>query len=233
MGKNLIQQKRGAARPRYVSPSHLHTTSIRHPDVLGEVEVVDIEHAPGRGTPLAKVRLPDGRHVFVLPFEGMRVGQRVLYTRDATIAPGNTTLVSRIPEGTPVFNLESTPGDGGKFVRAAGGYAVVVGHSPRGSVVQMPSGQLKRFHPECRVTVGNAAGGGRGDKPFMKAGKKFHTYRARAKRFPTVRGVAMNPVSHPHGGGSHNFQGGPTSKKRGTPARANVGKVAPKKTGKK
>jgi large subunit ribosomal protein L2 len=233
MGKNLIQQKRGAARPRYLSPSHRHVAEARHPNVLGEVAVVDIIHAPGRSTPLARIRLPDGKDAYIIPHEGLRVGQKLAYTEDSSVEAGCTTIASKIPEGTPVFNIESKPGDGGKFVRAAGGYAVVVGHSPRGTVIQMPSGQLKRFNPRCRVTIGNAAGGGRGDKPFLKAGKKFHALKARAKRFPVVRGVAMNPVSHPHGGGSHNYPGGPTSKKRGTPPRANVGKIAPKRTGKR
>jgi large subunit ribosomal protein L2 len=233
MGKRLIHQKRGAGRPRYLSPSHRHLSEARHPTYLGPVQVVDIEHAPGRSTPLAKIRLPDGKDVYILPHEGLRVGQTLHYMQEPTIEKGYTTLVSKVPEGTPVFNMESTPGDGGKFVRSGGSYATVVGHSARGSVVQMPSGQLKRVHPLCRVTIGNAAGGGRGDKPYLKAGKKYHAFKSRANRFPVVRGVAMNPVSHPHGGGSHNYPGGPTSKKRGTPPGANVGKIAPKRTGKK
>jgi large subunit ribosomal protein L2 len=234
MGKRLIQQKRGGGRPRYISPSHRHLSEARHPvGVMGECEVIDLEHAPGRSTPLARVRLPDGKTAYVIPHEGLRVGDRIAYTDQPSIERGHTTLVSKIPEGTPVFNIESSPGDGGRFVRSAGSYAVVVGHSPRGTVVQMPSGQLKRLHPSCRATIGNAAGGGRGEKPLMKAGKQFHKRKSTANRFPVVRGVAMNPVSHPHGGGSHNYPGGPTSKKRGTPPRANVGKIAPKRTGKR
>lgn len=233
MGKNLIQQKRGAARPRLISPSHRGVGPVRYPDFVGDAVVEDLWHAPGRTTPVAVVRYPDGKTGLALPTEGVRVGGKIRFTEEATIQPGFVTLLSRIPEGTPVFNIEGNPGDGGKFVRSAGGYATVIGHGAQGTTVQMRSGQLKRFHPRCRATIGNVAGGGRGDKPWLKAGKKHHALKPKAKRWPNVRGVAMNPVSHPHGGGSHNYVGSPTTKKRGTPPRANVGKIAPKRTGKR
>ncbi len=233
MGKNILQQKRGAARPRFLSPSHRHVGEVRHPMVLGDVKVEDLEHAPGRTTPVAIVRLPDGTSAIILPAEGVRVGGVLRYSTESTIQPGHTTLISKVPEGTPVFNIEARPGDGGKFIRAAGSFATVVTHNPDGTLVSLRSGQLKKFHPQCRATIGNVAGGGRDDKPWLKAGKKHHGLRSVAKKWPIVRGVAMNPVSHPHGGGSHNFSGGPTSKKRGTPPRANVGKIAPKRTGRR
>lgn len=233
MGKRLITQKRGAARPRYLSPGHRHLGDVYHPAWLGEATVVDLVHAPGRTTPLARIRFPDGSHQLVLPHEGMRVGAVIHYMQEQSVEPGTTTVVSKIPEGTPIFNIEGSPGDGGKFIRAAGGYATVVGHDPGGTIIQLRSGQLKTFHPLCRATIGNAAGGGRIEKPWMKAGKKFHGFRSTAKRFPKVRGVAMNPVAHPHGGGSHNFVGKPNSMARGTPPGRNVGKIAPKRTGRR
>jgi len=233
MGKNILQQKRGAARPRFISPSHRHVADVKHPHFEGEVRVTELIHAAGRTTPLAQIQFPDGTRMFILPNEGLRVGGTIRYTKESTIDPGNTTLISKIPEGTPIFNIEGSPGDGGKFTRSAGSYATIVSHNPDGTVVALRSGQLKKFHPMCRATVGNVAGGGRGEKPWLKAGKKFWGLRSVAKKWPIVRGVAMNPVSHPHGGGSHNFSGGPTSKKRGTPPRANVGKIAPKRTGRR
>lgn len=233
MGKNIIPQKRGAARPRFLSPSHRHVGPIRHLNFVGDARVEDLVHAPGRTTPVALVRLPNGQKQYTLPHEGLRVGALVRYTTESTIEPGHTTLISKIPEGTPIFNIEGSPGDGGKFCRAAGTYATIVAHNPEGTLVQLRSGALKTFHAQCRATVGNVAGAGRGDKPWLKAGKKFYGLRSFAKKWPIVRGVAMNPVSHPHGGGSHNFSGGPTSRKRGTPPRANVGKIAPKRTGRR
>lgn len=233
MGKNILHQKRGAGRPRELSPGNRMIGAIRHPNVVGNVRVEDLVHAPGRNAPVALVRLPDGKSFMVLPHEGLRVGATIRYLQETTITAGDTTVISKIPEGTPIFNIEGSPGDGGKFMRSAGTYATIVSHNPDGTVVNLRSGQLKKFHPLCRATIGAVAGSGRGDKPWLKAGKRFHGLRSFAQRWPRVRGVAMNPVSHPHGGGSHNFSGGPTSKKRGTPPRANVGKIAPKRTGRR
>lgn len=233
MGKRIIHQKRGAGRPRFLSPSHRHVGPVHHPDIQGPATVLDLIHAPGRTTPVAVVRLPNGQRHLALPHEGVRVGSTLQYMNDSTIDPGNTTLISKIPEGTPVFNIEGTPGDGGKFARSAGAYGTIISHASDGTLVQLRSGELKKFLPRCRATIGNVAGGGRGEKPWLKAGKKFHGLRSLARKWPIVRGVAMNPVSHPHGGGSHNFSGGPTSKKRGTPPGANVGKIAPKRTGRR
>lgn len=233
MGKNIGTQKRGAGRPRYLSPSHRHLGHVHHPDFLGDLPVVDLVHAPGRNTPVAIVRLPNGSTMLVLPHEGLRVGGTVRFTKEPSMQTGTTTLISQIPEGTPIFNIEGQPGDGGKFARSAGTYGMIIQHNPDGTVVSLRSGQMKKFNPQCRATIGNAAGGGRIEKPWLKAGKKHYGWQSIAKKWPTVRGVAMNPVSHPHGGGSHNFSGGPTSKKRGTPPRANVGKIAPKRTGRR
>ena len=94
MSKNLIHQKRGAARPRLISPSHRHLDDVRHPRFQGSALILDVMHAPGRTSPLAKVRLSDGREVFVLPHEGARVGTTVRYLSESTIDAGNTTAIS-------------------------------------------------------------------------------------------------------------------------------------------
>ncbi|HLF16017.1 MAG TPA: 50S ribosomal protein L2, partial [Candidatus Thermoplasmatota archaeon] len=187
---------------------------------------------PGRTQVLARIRL-EGLKELVLHIaaEGVAVGQPVVFTDTTQIQPGNVTIVSKIPEGTPVFNIESRPNDGGKFVKTAGTAAEIVSHDATRTIIRLPSGKFREFHPLARATIGLVAGGGRGDKPFLKAGKKFHHMGPRAARWPRVRGVAMNPVDHPHGGGSHNFKGAPTSQARGTPPGALVGKIAPKRTG--
>jgi large subunit ribosomal protein L2 len=233
MGKRLITQKRGAGRPRYLSPGHRHLGDVRHPARQGDAQVVDLMHAPGRTSPLARVRFADGFETLIIPVEGVRVGQTLKYGTEQTTDSGSTTVISKIPAGMPIFNIEGSPGDGGKYIRAAGAFATVVGHDATGTVVQLRSGQLKTFHPLCRATIGNVAGGGRGDKPWLKAGKKWWGLRSMAQRWPNVRGVAMNPVAHPHGGGSHNYPGKPTSMARGTPPGRNVGKIAPKRTGRR
>ncbi|HET6398620.1 MAG TPA: 50S ribosomal protein L2 [Candidatus Thermoplasmatota archaeon] len=233
MGKRILSRRRGAAPPRMVSPSHRHKGDVKYPVAyLGAGTVESLEHAPGRTQVLARVRFADlGEPILMVACEGMSVGQRVVFTNKTHIEPGNVTVVSKIPEGTPIFNIEARPNDGGKFCKTAGSAAEIVSHDAEKTVVRMPSGKFREVHPLARATIGLVAGGGRGDKPFLKAGKKHHAMRAKGIRWPRVRGVAMNPVDHPHGGGSHNFKGAPTSQARGTPPGALVGKIAPKRTG--
>ena len=233
MGKRIISRRRGAAPPRMVSPGHLHKGDVRYPVAYkGTGTVVSLEHAPGRTQVLARVRFADREGTTLhIASEGLSVGQQIVFTDTTQIQPGNVTVVSKIPEGTPIYNIEARPNDGGKFCRTAGSAAEVVSHGETTTIVRMPSGKFREFHPLCRASISLVAGGGRGDKPFLKAGKKHHAMRAKGIRWPRVRGVAMNPVDHPHGGGSHNFKGAPTSQARGTPPGAKVGKIAPKRTG--
>jgi Ribosomal protein L2 len=93
-----------------------------------------------------------------------------------------TLPLAEIPEGTPIYDIENTPGDGGRFVRSSGTYANVVTHDANQTVVELPSGELKYLNPNCRASIGVVAGGGRKDKPFLKAGKKWHAYKAKGKK---------------------------------------------------
>jgi large subunit ribosomal protein L2 len=232
MGKRILTRRRGAMAPRMLSPSHLHKGNVSYPvKFLGDGQVVSLEHAPGRTSILATVRFADGTESLHIANEGMSIGQTVTFTDSTQIQPGNVTIVSKIPEGTPVYNIEARPNDGGKFCRTAGNAAEIVGHDAEKTIIKMPSGKFRNFHPLARATIGLVAGGGRGDKPYLKAGKKFHAMKAKGVRWPRVRGVAMNPVDHPHGGGAHNFRGGQTSVARGAPPGRKVGKIAPSRTG--
>lgn len=232
MGKRILTRRRGAAAPRMVSPSHLHKGDVRYPVAYkGAGSVSELMHAPGRTCVLAKVKFADGTEMLQVACEGMSIGQAVVLTDTTQILPGNVTIVSKIPEGTPIYNIEARPNDGGKFVRTAGNAAEIVSHDATKTIIRMPSGKFREFHPLARATIGLVAGGGRGDKPYLKAGKKFHAMKAKGVRWPRVRGVAMNPVDHPHGGGAHNFRGGQTSVARGAPPGRKVGKIAPSRTG--
>ena len=180
------------------------------------------------------MRLDDGRKVLTIASEGTAVNDTIKFSEDkGDIAPGNILPIGMIQEGIPIYNIENSPGDGGKLVRTAGSSAIVVSHDSQKTVIQLPSGQFKTLNSTCRATIGVAAGGGRGDKPFLKAGKKFRAFRARGKQYPTVRGVAMNPVAHPHGGGSHQHVGKPSTVKRGASPGRKVGSIAAKRTGRK
>jgi large subunit ribosomal protein L8e len=117
---------------------------------------------------------------------------------------GNILPVNALPEGTIVSNCEAKTGDRGSFARASGTSAVIIGHSDDGKKtrVRLPSGTRRTIPGHCRAMVGICAGGGRTDKPIMKAGNAYHAAKAKRRGWPRVRGVAMNPVDHPHGGGN-------------------------------
>jgi len=128
-------------------------------------------------------------------------------------------------------NVEIRKGDGGRIARRSGAYAVVFSHEGNNVILRLPSRKEKVVSAENRATIGIVAGGGRMEKPFLKAGIKYYRERVHPKRWPVVRGVAMNPVSHPHGGGSHKRPGKPTTVARGAPPGRKVGHIAARKTG--
>ena len=220
MGKRLITQRRGSGTSLYRSPSHRHVDDVRLPAMSeGTAVIKDLIQAPGRTCPLAVLDL-NGRTDYQLAVEGTKVGQTIVIGGTDVVA-GNITKLSNIPEGTLVHNVEARPGDGGVVSR---GDKVMV---------LMPSGAIKEFSPDCRAAIGVVAGGGRGDKPLAKAGKNVHTLRSRSTAAFKTKGVAMNPVDHPHGGGSHAHVGGPNCQKRTASPGQKVGFLPPKKKIKK
>lgn len=229
MGKQLRQQRRGKGGAVYRNPGHRQIGSIRYPNVdAGNGKIVDLVHAPGRSGPLAKVDF-SGERVLMLAAEGMTVGNTVSYDLGATdLSPGNVVPLSTVPEGSFVYNIEGQPGDGGKFVRVAGASATVVSRGNK-VVVLMPSGSFKTFDPRCRASLGVVAGGGQKEKPFGKAGNRFHAYRSKAKANFKVKGVAMNAVNHPHGGGGHPHVGKPSTVSRNASPGRKVGRLSPKR----
>lgn len=233
MGKRIISQNRGKGTPTYTAPSHKYKADLRHLKFEGtlKAEVIDIEHDPARNCPIALVKLPDGRETYIMAVEGMGIGETIEYGENVSLKPGNSTYLKNIPEGTPICNIENQPGDGGKFARASGTFAILVAHEEDRVLVQMPSGKLKWLNPKCKATIGVVAGGGRTDKPFVKAGKKYYKMKSKAAKWPRVRGVAMNAVDHPFGGGKHQHVGRPKTVSRNAPPGRKVGSIAARRTG--
>ena len=231
MGKRIRAQRRGSS-PKNRVRSHRFPGKSKVPRVEGEVATVsDLVHSPVHTAPLARVRLDNGDEFFIVATEGMGVGQKVAIGDNVALRPGNITKLSQIPEGTPVNNVESRPGDGGKFARSGGNSAVVESNMGDSVRIRLPSGRLKELHSDCRATIGVLCGHGRTDKPMMKAGSAHYRAKARGKLYPTVSGVAMNPVDHPHGGGNHQAVHGPNSVSRHAPPGQKVGHIAPRRTG--
>ncbi len=195
-------------------------------------EVVGIEHDPARSAPVADVEFEDGDRRLILVPEGVATGDEIQIGISAEIKPGNTLPLAEIPEGVPVCNVESKPGDGGRFARASGVNATLITHDRNAAVVQLPSGEVKRLSPQCRATIGVVAGGGRTEKPFVKAGNKYHKMKSRGTKYPRVRGVAMNAVDHPFGGGGRQHPGRPKSVSRDAPPGRKVGDISSRRTGK-
>ena len=130
-------------------------------------------------------------------------------------------------------NVEKQAGDRSKFAKTSGGFAQIIGHVEGKGLtrVRLPSGQKKTISSRARGSIGIIAGGGRIDKPLLKAGRAFHKYKAKRNSWPKVRGVAMNPVEHPHGGGNHQHIGHPSTVRRDSVPGQKVGLIAARRTG--
>ena len=224
------KRRKGAAKLRSLDYAE------RHGYIKGVVK--EIIHDPGRGAPLAKVHFRDPykyklRKETICAVEGMYTGQFVYFGKKAILGIGNCLPINQLPEGTIICNVEAKPGDRGKLARASGNYSTVISHNLETgkSRVRLPSGSKKVIDSRARATVGIIAGGGRIDKPLLKAGRAYHKYKVKRNCWPKVRGVAMNPVEHPHGGGNHQHIGHPSTVRRDTSAGAKVGLIAARRTG--
>ncbi|MHA1276605.1 MAG: 50S ribosomal protein L2 [Candidatus Helarchaeota archaeon] len=240
MGKRIKVQRRGRGSPtfiaskkrkrgaiKYINPKSYQDSSLRG-------EIIDLEHERGRSAPLARIKYKNGNKGYMIAPEGVFIGDEISIGPASELKIGNTLYLKDIPEGTSIYNIESQPGDGGKFVRAGGTYATVITRDPKKVIVKLPSGTMKSYHPECRATLGIVAGGGRTEKPFVKAGKKFHSQRAKNQKYPVNRGVAMIAASHPHGGGQKQHIGKKSScVSRNAPPGRKVGLIAARRSGRK
>lgn len=234
MGKRVLVQRKGRGTTQWRSPSHKKIAPARHPKwAPGKTyvgKIINLLHEPGRGAPLAVVRYKgeDKLHYIVAP-EGAQVGQVVECGENARLENGNTLMLEYIPEGTPVYNIEGSPGDGGKYVKTSGLAATIVSIDKTKAMVRLPSGAQKVFSPRCRATIGIVAGGGRSEKPLLKAGTVWHSVSGKARKWPVVRGTAMAAAKHPHGGHSHHL----STVSRHAPPGRKVGNIAARRTGRK
>jgi large subunit ribosomal protein L2 len=166
-------------------------------------KVAAIEYDPNRSANIALLHYADGAKAYILAPARLRVGATVESGPTADIKPGNALPLSNIPTGTLVHNVELKPGQGGKIARGAGTGIQLVGKDGDHGILRLPSGELRRVALTCRATVGQV---GNVDHENITGGKAGRS-RWRGKR-PTVRGSAMNPVDHPHGGGEGKSKGG-------------------------
>jgi len=162
-----------------------------------------VEYDPNRSAHLALLVYADGERRYILAPKGIRPGDQLLSGRESPIKLGNALPIRNIPLGTQVHNIELKPRKGGQLARSAGSSAQIVAREGAYATLRLRSGEMRKIHINCRATIGEV---GHGEHNLRKLGK------AGARRWkgirPTVRGVAMNPVDHPHGGGEGRTSGG-------------------------
>ncbi len=234
MGKRIISQKRGRGTTTYRAPSFRYAGRAGNIPVDKESEgkITDIIHSQGHSAPLIVVAHGKKTQLSIAP-HGVKVGDTVQTSKDAEMKVGNTLPLDSIEEGQLIYNIESKPGDGGKFVRAGGTYARVLTKTKDGVIVQLPSKKKKVFKKNCRATIGIIAGGGRLEKPLLKAGNKYHKSKAKNTLYPRTSAVAMNAVDHPYGGSSSSHKGVVTISPRFASPGRKVGKIRAKRTGRR
>ncbi|MDZ4224835.1 MAG: 50S ribosomal protein L2 [bacterium] len=170
-------------------------------DVPGKV--VAIEYDPNRSANIALIHYTDGEKRYILAPVGLKVGAQVITAEAADINPGNCMTLAAVPVGSEIHNIELKPGAGGKMVRSAGMVAQLVGKEHPYALVRLPSGEIRKILSACKATIGQVGNTDHENIVWGKAGRIRHMgWR------PHVRGTAMNPVDHPHGGGEGRTKGG-------------------------
>ena len=170
-------------------------------DVQGVVE--RIEYDPNRSAHLALVKYDDNNYSYILAAQGLRKGSKVISSEGAEINPGNTLPLKKIPMGTTIHNIEMKPGKGGQLARSAGSAAQLIGRDGKYAQIKLGSGEVRLILSECLASIGSVSNPDKKNTKIGKAGRNRWLGRR-----PSVRGVAMNPIDHPHGGGEGRTSGG-------------------------
>ena len=204
--KSAGRNNNGHITTRHIGGGHKHhyrvVDFVRNKDgIPGKVE--RIEYAPNRTANIALVCYADGERRYIIAPKGLSVGDQIMNGSEAPIKAGNCLPLRNIPVGTTLHCIEILPGKGAQLARTAGAAVVLMAREGSYAQVRLRSGEVRRIHIECRATIGEV---GNAEQNLRKLGKAG-AMRWRGVR-PTVRGVVMNPVDHPHGGGEGRTSGG-------------------------
>lgn len=236
MGKSLIQQARGKGGPVYRSKGFAHKGRAKlraesQSPINGKIS--EIIKCPGHSAPLIEIIYEDGVKSLMQAPEFIKEGDIIQAGKGAEVNTGNILKLREVPEGTPVFNIEGQPGDGGKFCRTGGTAARVLAKTDKFAIILLPSKKEKQFHLDCRACIGIIAGGGRLEKPMLKAGTKHFRKRMNNKRWPNPSAAAQNAVDHPYGNKRTSRKAKNKSVSKFAPPGRKVGKLWPKRTGRR
>ncbi len=231
MGKRIRQQRRGRGGPSFRAKKKSFCIKIGYASGSGIGRVTRLFSTAAFTAPIVEIRLNNTKF-YTIAAENVFEGQDIQIGESAEIKPGNILPLEKIPQGTSVFNIESNSGDGGKIVRTGGSSAQILKKTENHVIVLLPSKVEKLFPKNAMATIGVIAGAGRKDKPFIKAGRKWHLMNAIGKHYPLTSPIKMNAVSHPFGSGRGKR---PKSKiaKRNAPPGAKVGLLRPRRTGRR
>ena len=238
-GNTLPQQRRGKGKniyriPDFYSVGELSLRYLDEKEMKDKIRgvVVDILKDKVHYAPIAKIRFEDGSEILVPAVEGIYVGKEIYAGVNAPIENGNILPLKLIPDGTPVCMVEINPGDGGKIARTSGTSCILIQKTDKYAILRLPSGKTKMVSLYSRAIIGTVAGGGRVDKPFVKAGNKYYFMRSHHRKWPIVAAVAKNVADHPFGGKHKRNKGGMTPlPKHGYPIK--YGKYGSRRTGRK
>ena len=234
MGKRIVSQARGHGSSTYRVRRQAFKYKLQYPrSLVGDGKVINLLNSSGHFAPLARIKYSEG--VFYIPaFKNMVEGQKINFSLNdkKEIKDGDILKLRDIPVKTSIYCIESTPGDGGKFIKTGGSSAEVSRIIGDKVHILMPSKQEKTFNPDCRAIVGKVAGGGRLEKPVVKAGKQYHIKKAKNKLWPRTSAIKMNAIDHPFGSG-RGKNPKPKIAKRNAPPGAKVGHLRPRQTGKR
>lgn len=200
------RNNKGRVTTRHIGGGHkrrFRTIDFKRDKAGIPAKVATIEYDPNRTARIALLVYADGEKRYILAPDGLQVGAKLLSGKDADILVGNSLPIRNIPVGTEVHNIELKSGKGGQICRAAGAFAQILGRDGDYAQVRLMSGEVRKIHLDCMATIGKVGNLQHENIQLGKAGRK----RWMGVR-PTVRGVAMNPVDHPHGGGEGKTSGG-------------------------
>ncbi len=238
MGKRIISQRRGRGTSTYRAPSFRYKGMVSHrtydqteKEGVLKGKVLDIVHCPGHSAPLALIEYENKERILTLACEGMNTKKEVQSGELAEAKTGNSLPIGKLEIGTQIYNIEKSVGDGGKFVKAAGSSARIVAKTGNKVKIRFASKKQMEITDTCRATIGIVAAGGKNEKPFVKAGHKFYTMRARNRLWPKTSGVAMNSVDHPFGSGRGRHIGKSKVAPRNAPPGRKVGPIRPRRLG--
>jgi large subunit ribosomal protein L2 len=230
MGKRIIQRRRGKGTFTFRVRRQAYNIRIQYPTIEGKGKVIKLVSHAGHTAPLALIKVGN-QHFYNAAVEGLEEGQEIDVGKTAAVKSGNILSLSAAPIGTNLCNVEIAPYAGGKLVRSSGLSAVVTKKLIGKVVLLLPSKREVTFDENARATVGVIAGGGRTEKPFVKAGKRWHLMKARNKLYPRTSPIKMNSVNHPFGGGRGKNMGKSGIAPRWAPPGRKVGLLRPKKSG--